>query len=357
MRIKRFTIKNFKSFEDVTIEFNPDVNILTGKNNSGKTTMLEALALWHDCFSRKMVRAKRREKNYQSGDWVLGPTYNRYFPFEQINSIRSPGLEDIFYQRDTRRTINLACTFEEEEQGELVVDFMIKQSGLNYVIDLEGFTEYNFTKFNRYFEKLPNAIGLYYASPVSSIQQIENFVTEPQLRDAILQRQSALVLRNRLYKLLTNPDSALQELFKDNLAYLLYNNEQRIELVTRSNIQRDTRVLVNYKIGNNDIEKDIALLGSGSLQAIEILLNLYQPGEMPKDLNLVLLDEPDSHIHRDMQQRLMNLLTRFSGNSNTQIFLSTHNESLIRSAAHFHLFHLEGTAKAQIKSIDKDQIC
>lgn len=356
MRISRFTIKNFKSFEDVTIEFNPDVNILTGKNNSGKTTVLEALALWHDCFSRKMVQAKRKEKNYQSGDWVLGPTYNRYFPFEQINSIRSPSLEDIFYQRDKRRIIGLSCTFEDQDHGEMVVDFQIGQSGANYDINLQGFTEYDFTKFNRYFQKLPDAIGLYYASPVSAIQQIEDFVTEPRLRDAILRRESALVLRNRLYKLLISPDTTRQEEFKENLAYLLYNNEQRIELVARSNIQRDTRVLINYKIGSDNVEKDIALLGSGSLQAIEILLNLYQPGEVPKDLNLVLLDEPDSHIHRDMQQRLMNFLTRFAGSTNTQVFLSTHNESLIRSAAHFHLFHLEGTEKAYIKSIDKGQI-
>ncbi len=356
MRIKRFVIKNFKSFEEVTLEFNPDVNILTGKNNSGKTTVLEALALWHECFSRKMVQAKRKEKNYHSGDWILGPTYNRYFPFEQINSIRSPSLEDIFYKRDKRRTIGLSCTFEDQDQGEMVVDFQIGQSGANYDTNLQGFTEYNFTKFNRYFQQLPNAIGLYYASPVSAIQQVEGFVTEPQLRDAILRRESVLMLRNRLYKLLLSTDIARQEEFKENLAYLLYNNEQRIELLTKSNIQRDTRVLINYKIGSDNIEKDIALLGSGSLQAIEILLNLYQPGEVPKDLNLVLLDEPDSHIHRDMQQRLMNFLTRFAGRTNTQIFLSTHNESLIRSAAHFHLFHLEGTGKAHIKSIDKGQI-
>ena len=30
------------------------------------------------------------------------------------------------------------------------------------------------------------------------------------------------------------------------------------------------------------------------------------------DLNIILLDEPDSHIHRDIQKRLMRVLTNFS---------------------------------------------
>jgi len=50
MFIKKFKITNFKSFQNTEIYFNSDVNILTGPNNSGKTTILEALAFWHECF-------------------------------------------------------------------------------------------------------------------------------------------------------------------------------------------------------------------------------------------------------------------------------------------------------------------
>ncbi|MCE7923468.1 MAG: hypothetical protein DYG98_10450 [Haliscomenobacteraceae bacterium CHB4] len=352
MYIAHFAIQNFKSFEAVTLDFNPDLNILTGKNNSGKTTVLEALALWHECFNRLLNQAQRREKNYQRGQWVLGPTYNKYFPFEQINSIRSPYFEDIFRNRDKRNTIKLSATFKKDRNEQLEIPIQIGQSGLNYVIEVEGFASYNFDTFNHFFRKLPQALGLYYASPVSAIQQIEDFVTEPQLKGAILRRASATVLRNRLCKLLSSPDTTLQTEYLRDLAYLLYNNQQEIHLIARSSIQRDTRASVNFKIGNDDVEKDIALLGSGSLQAIEILLNLYQPGEMSKDLNLVLLDEPDSHIHRDMQQRLTNILTKFSNQN--QIFISTHNESFIRSANHHHLFHLEGRPVDEIRSVDQE---
>jgi len=46
MRISRFQILNYKSFlETAEIEFKPGFNVVTGKNNAGKTGLLEALTL------------------------------------------------------------------------------------------------------------------------------------------------------------------------------------------------------------------------------------------------------------------------------------------------------------------------
>ena len=91
-----------------------------------------------------------------------------------------------------------------------------------------------------------------------------------------------------------------------------------MNISTVSQIQRDVTVIFNFKHNEIDIEKDIALLGSGSLQIIEILLNLYHPSSIQKDLNLILLDEPDSHIHREIQSRLLKILVQFS--ERNQIF-------------------------------------
>jgi len=84
--------------------------------------------------------------------------------------------------------------------------------------------------------------------------------------------------------------------------------------------------------------RDISLLGSGSLQIIEILLDLYLD---PVDLNLVLLDEPNSHIHRDIQRRLLETIEDRADRA--QVFLTTHNEAMIRSAGWDRVFHLEPT--------------
>jgi AAA15 family ATPase/GTPase len=62
MFVQKFQVQNFKSLQDITIYFNKDVNVLTGKNNSGKTTVLEAISLWQECFTKLITQAIRNQK-------------------------------------------------------------------------------------------------------------------------------------------------------------------------------------------------------------------------------------------------------------------------------------------------------
>ena len=44
MHIQQVQIKNFRCFEDLTVNLNPDVNIFVGNNGSGKSSVLDAIA-------------------------------------------------------------------------------------------------------------------------------------------------------------------------------------------------------------------------------------------------------------------------------------------------------------------------
>lgn len=357
MYIHKFQIKNFKSFKDVTLFFNKDLNVLTGINNSSKTTVLEALSLWQECFEKLITEAKRTKKNttgdkYRKGDYILGPSSNKYFAFREINSVRSPNFEDIFHQRDKKNNICLSVSFLDEENMELNIIFKISSSGNNYVIELENYKNFNHRDFNDFFQFLPNPISLIYSTPVAQISIAEDFVTDPKIKEQLLLRYSDSVLRNRLYKILNENDIFVTKNFLDDLNYILYNSEKEIEFQVDSTVQKNTKVIINFRVGNKDVFKDLSLLGSGTLQIIGILLNLYSPTEAKTDLKLVLLDEPDSHIHRELQKRLINTLNKYG--QDLQLFVTTHNESLIRSVAPNQIFHLEGKSTGEIKSIHFD---
>jgi AAA15 family ATPase/GTPase len=353
MFIRSIEIKNFKSFQDVTILLNSDINIFTGKNNSGKTTVLEAIALWHECFTKLIRQAGRATKNYNKGDYILGNTQEKYFPFYEIHSVRSPNFDDIFYERDKTKKIELTALLNNGNK-DLVVSFQISVSGLNYVIELIDFNKYDFKSFNNFFQNLPVPISLYYASPVPTIRARENFATLPQVKEAIQIRESSSILRNRLYSLYRNQRNLdLYRNFIDDLSYILFDNQEKIEFYTNSDIQKDTQVILEFQIGKRGNKKDINLLGSGSLQIIEILLNLYDHVQIT-DLNIILLDEPDSHIHRDIQKRLLEIITKFADRN--QVIMTTHNESLIRHSDIRHLFHLENSFQGNYKPVDNNEI-
>jgi AAA15 family ATPase/GTPase len=345
MKIKSLNIQNFKAFQNVTIHFNADLNILTGVNNSGKTTILEALALWNECFNKLINQAKRGTTNYLAGDFIFGPSGNRYFDFNEINSVRCPYFEDLFRNRNKKNKIILGVIIENDFNDSIEIIFKISDSVGKYIIERENSANFNYTKFNKFFKNLPEAIDTYYASPVAFIGQEEMFVTDPQIKGAINVRNSSSVIRNRIYRLY---QSLKFQQFQSDLSYILFNSTttSKIIISNKSDIQKDPRVIINYTIGQKDVEKDIALLGSGTLQAIEILLNFYQQSDQNKDLNIILLDEPDSHIHRDIQKRLIEILLKFS--TNNQLFITTHNESLIRNTPLNKLFHIESEAKGDV---------
>ena len=55
MHLDSLKIKNFRILEDVMIEKLGHVNLIVGKNNSGKSTVLEALALLASGFNPEVM--------------------------------------------------------------------------------------------------------------------------------------------------------------------------------------------------------------------------------------------------------------------------------------------------------------
>jgi energy-coupling factor transporter ATP-binding protein EcfA2 len=69
--ITKIELQNFKNFEDISLDLS-QVTVLVGPNNSGKTTILQALTLW-DMALRKWITKKTSSKAKER----TGVTINR----------------------------------------------------------------------------------------------------------------------------------------------------------------------------------------------------------------------------------------------------------------------------------------
>jgi ABC-type cobalamin/Fe3+-siderophores transport system ATPase subunit len=347
MHIQRIKIVRFKSFEEVTFDFNPKVNLLTGVNNAGKTTVLEAVALWHECYTKLVGMAGKAVKGkYQAKEYKLGDTTADYVPYQEIISVRSPHYEDIFYNLNTdpEQFVLLCATLADDEGRSLSIDFSIRAAnGQNYLIKHSNYQDFDFRLFNdRTFLNDPlSSIQLAYASPVAFLSPTEEKHLPAKVRYLKQSRSSVAVLRNRLEMLRNRQNGDLESLW-DDLSGVLNDRRSQVEMKFVSN---DLYSKVSIRVGGEPY-KDISLLGSGTLQVIEILLSFY---EDKRDLNIILLDEPDSHLHHAIQRRLLQTLSKFSVNS--QIFLTSHNEALIRAAEPEWVFHLEAQPTAHYHPI------
>lgn len=348
MHFSEIYIDNFKTLRKVKVSLNKELNVFTGTNNAGKTTILEALALWSECFRTLVIMAKKTDSknNIRQGDYRLGTKSGIYIDHRSITSVRTSRYEDIFYEMNSSKHIVISVRLISEGSF-LDIPIKIKAAnGGNYLINLANHDEFNFETFNGILN-LPTPFSAIYASPVAALVSDEKYVTSPQVGLQILSRKSFLVLRNRIAKL---KNSVSYAIFEDDISFILSDSSQKVSFEVVGDINKDVKVNINVRFGGQRTAKDISLLGSGTLQIIELMLAIY---EDRSDLNLIMLDEPDSHIHRDIQKRLIKVLVRNS--LKAQVFLTTHNESLIRATDPKNIFHIsssgDGVNELEIKPI------
>jgi ABC-type Mn2+/Zn2+ transport system ATPase subunit len=332
VRMKSLRIQGFKAIGDATLHWHPRVNVITGPNNSGKTTVLESLALWAESFGRMCFQAGKAmpARGVRRNDWYL---YGASAHHSEIVSVRSPGFDDLFYRGSDNLTLTAALV---DDAGEFEIPIHIRKArGGNYDFSCSASDSTTNPRLNTSFTAMPQPFRVLFASPVAAVLTSEEFLTPGKTADMIRQRRSAEVLRNRIHRLYGRANDFQR--FNDDVSRVLTGGTHDTLIEVRGDPNKNVRATVLARSNRNDNMRDISLLGSGSLQVIEVLLNLYL-SETDSDLDLVLLDEPDSHIHRDVQRRLLDIIEEKA--QHAQVFATTHNESLLRSAGWDRVFHL-----------------
>ena len=143
-----------------------------------------------------------------------------------------------------------------------------------------------------------------------------------QVRRIAAKGDSNTVFRNVIN--LLSQDAEKWELFLSDLKVIF----PAIDFTISANPNVDGSIDVRFQLNPSDPMLPIDLAGTGVLQAIQIAayVNYFKPA-------LLLLDEPDSHLHPNNQRALATLLVSLSDRTETTILISTHSRHLM-SALH-----------------------
>ena len=66
MKMTEISIRNFKSIKEVTISNIENLNILVGKNNTGKSSVFDAIRLLQDAANREMHELYDYRKGFEN---------------------------------------------------------------------------------------------------------------------------------------------------------------------------------------------------------------------------------------------------------------------------------------------------
>ena len=320
-------IRNFKRFDDVDIALDKAV-VLIGPNNSGKTTALQALALW-DIGLR---RWNEKRKGKSTPEKRPGVTVNR----RDLFSIPVPSANLLWrdlHVRNVRRAEEDGKRTQKTENinVEIVVDGVVNGSQWSCGLEFYYANEESFycrplrlDKTGRKRMPVPGEVEnvrVAFLPPMSGLADRE-FVKQPgEVGVLIGQGQTAQVLRNLCYKIHREKDS-------DDWNHLVEHIRELfgVELLEPIYIAERSEITMAYKEGKNQL--DLSSSGRGLQQTLLLLAHLYaNPGAV------LLLDEPDAHLEILRQRQTYNLLIQVAEQQSSQIIAASHSEVVLGEAA------------------------
>jgi AAA domain, putative AbiEii toxin, Type IV TA system/AAA ATPase domain len=323
--LTRLRIKNFKRFPDADIELGQAV-VFIGQNNSGKTTALQALALWdvglrkwNEEYKGKIVPPQRPGVTINRRDLVAIPVPGANLLWRNLH------VRDVKKQNGKQQTQNIridiivdgvkdgkawSCGLEFDYAND--ESFYCRPLRLNHEKDLQRMAV------------PPEAAETLVAflPPMSGLTDRE-FLKQPgEIGFLIGQGETAQVLRNLCYQLFnqSKDQSAWLEVCA-HIQSLFGVQLQPPKLLERSEIT------MAYK-DSEDCLLDLSSAGRGLQQTLLLLARLYAN---PK--TVLLLDEPDAHLEVLRQRQIYQLLTGVAAKQGSQIIAASHSEVVLNEAA------------------------
>lgn len=97
MKIERLKINNFRNFEEQEIFFNPEVNVIRGRNAQGKTNLLEAIYLFSSGKSYRPAGDKELIRFGCDAFKIEMDFYNDDYRYSGIYDVKNDGKKEISF--------------------------------------------------------------------------------------------------------------------------------------------------------------------------------------------------------------------------------------------------------------------
>jgi ABC-type taurine transport system ATPase subunit len=324
--LNRMIVRNFKRFDEVEIELGDPV-VFIGPNNSGKTSALQALALWDMGLKRWLERRKGKATHPEERpgvainrrDLVALPVPNAKLLWRDLH-VRDVARDE---SGKTKQTLNVRVDILVEG----ITEDVLWECGLEFdYANEESFycsplRKSQGSKLDR-LSVPPQAEGVRIAflPPMSGLSANETRLDPGAINVRIGEGRTAEVLRNLCYGVANDRPEQWSTL-RDQIEALFGERLEEPQYVSERG-----EIVMSYREDGRML--DISCSGRGLQQTLLLLAYMYiNPG------SVLLLDEPDAHLEILRQRQIYQLLTDVARLNGNQIIAASHSEVLLDEAA------------------------
>lgn len=315
--INSLVVKNFKCLENLVIRNFNRINLLTGKNNTGKSTLLEAVALFAtkgDFEILKNIIAYRGISFEQSDiskiDKIAGLFSNWQKDYSEFGSIKIAELHPSF--TEDLLSLRLVKYYEDDSNTNSAIPF-----GKRIIVD--GNDPSVIDDINVY-TGLQRSLG-----ESSSLLPLESFGRIREGNGQHLMSFGFQFVRPGVYT------DKLNSRLWDKIA--LTTKENRViealkiihpSLSGLSFVQVGENRIPIARLTDSDVVLPLKSMGDGMNRILSLVLALVNAQN-----GVLLIDEFENGLHYTVQKELWNLIFQLSVTLDVQIFATTHSSDCI----------------------------
>ncbi len=307
MRLDGLRVEKFKAVGTVEIPLG-HVNVLVGGNGSGKSSMLQAVHL-ACCVMRQASRIELQKTT------TVGVEELDYLPTEDYKTLGH--LDDWGKNQDSAYS---QVTLFFADPASTVLSSLeamcrlrsARNAGISATGDIQSSLVSSLRTKNKFFSA--------YIPGISGIPNREERKSKKVVLKACSFGDSNVILRNALL-LLKEQNAASISQIETWIGQILGPIKIHVEH------NNDVDLYIKCSVTLNGQTKPIELTGTGYIQLIQIFcyILLFSPG-------ILLIDEPDIHLHPNVQERLVRELIKVARERSMRIVLSTHSPFIVRGA-------------------------
>lgn len=346
--ITKLTIKNFKRIQQEEFSFN-QFELLVGANNSGKSTVLQAMAIWQYCVEifRQSKRTGGRGIQVVLPNFTALPLPEFVLLWNNKTERQYSAKENAPQQKEQKYIyIEIVVHWTDKENNPMSFGVQLRYQSPQaiYAIPVDGWTEFSKIEKDASF---PNIV---YVPPFSGIDPHEQWLDDGNVRQHVGKSQPGSVIRNLLYRVIDREDEQGKPIpIKDNKDWAeikakIYEWFGLEILPPQYEKKISTEIKVEYKA--NGKTYDVISGGSGFHQIL-ILLAFYYGYDKS---TTILFDEPDAHLHTNLQR---NLLSYFLNKEEKQFIMATHSPEFIGNVDMHNIISMLSGKPKRIDSTEK----
>lgn len=369
--IRRVSLQRFKQFKEEAIDLHPSgITLLAGGNNAGKSTLLHALAVWEFC--RTAIEQERGADTFLASSHRQGLGVGG----DEFSPVAVPSLKHLWTNLKTQKevrdpdgyTLRIRCEWDDASGQPQELEF-----GLALAND-RLFIKVTHSNLSQGF-RLP---VIAYLPPFAGITDRETKVSPAIRRRRTGEGLAGAVLRNLLLDLeqrneaerarlkqgrsklteadlrslrASDPWELLQQTLRTTFRTELVIDPFREEYHSYIRIEVVKGTVAGFKLkrfpGFN--KRDLMVEGSGFLQ----WLSVYALATSP-EVDVLLLDEPDAHLHPTLQAHMMTALEDLGRRSSKQVLVATHSSELLRHWPSTRIMEVRSRAGRKFKYLSED---